>query len=213
MTTPAPRPAARRRMAPEERRAAIRAAAVAVALTEGLAAVTLRRVASETGVTASLVAHYEPSMDVLVGDTFTTIAGGEIAEVRAVVAAHPRPVDRLRALLTTVNDTARDPVGAIWSDAWSLGRTNPEVAAAARVLMDDWQDIARSIVTDGVRDGSMRADDPERVGLLLFALVDAVNGYALVDYRTRAERQALVVATIAQAVGLAPADLGDVTGR
>lgn len=198
----------RRRMAPAERRAAIRTAAVAVALADGLAAVTLRRVATESGVTASLVAHYEPSTDVLVGDTFRSVAGDEIAEVRIVVDAHPTPVARLRALLTTVNDARRDPVGALWSDAWSLGRTNEHLARTARELMADWQDLARTIVADGVRDGSMRTDDPERVGLLLFALVDAVNGYALVGYRTRAERQALVVATIAHAVAIAPADLG-----
>ncbi len=91
-------------------------------------------------------------------------------------------------------------------DAWSLGRTNAALATAAREVMDDWQTLATGVVRDGVRAGVMRTDDPDAVGRLLFALVDATNGYALVDYLDRPAR-GLVRTTIARAVGLDDAAL------
>lgn len=195
-------PAARRRLSPEDRSAQIDAAAVALARTEGLTGLTLRAVAAAIGVAPSLVAHYRPAIATLVADTFRTIATDEVAEVRTAVHRETDPVDRLAALLTAVNDPARDDVGAVWADAWSTGRTNPLLAEAARSVMDDWLRLARGVVADGVADGSMHADDPDRVAFLLFALVDAANGYALVGHRSRAERDDLVVRTVAGAVGL-----------
>lgn len=197
----------RRRLSAAERLAQIDAAAVSIARTDGLAGVTLRAVAASVGVAPSLVAHYRPSMESLVADTFRAIASAEVAEVGAIVEERPDPIARLSVLLASINDPVRDDVAALWADAWSIGRTNPSLAEATRSVMDDWQALARSVVVDGVAGGSMHTDDTERVALLLFALVDATNGYALVDYRSRAEREDLVVATIAGAVGLSPAQL------
>lgn len=197
----------RRRLGAAERAAQIDAAAVSVARADGLAAVTLRGVAAAIGVAPSLVAHYRPAMDHLVGDTFRTIASAEVAEVTAVVAAAAGPVARLAALLDCIVDPRRDDVAALWADAWSLGRTNGPLAAAARDVMGDWQHLARTVVDDGVRAGVMATPDPDAVGRLLFALVDATNGYALVDYLDRHGREALVRETVARAVDLDPAAL------
>lgn len=199
----------RRRLSPAEREAQITAAAAAVARTDGLTAVTLRRVAAAVGVAPSLVAHYRPSMDELVGDTFRSIASTEVAEVARLVADEGDPVAQLAVLVAAVTDAARDDVAVLWADAWSLGRTNEVLAAAARDVMDSWQRLATDLVTAGVRAGVVRAEDPAAIGRLLFALVDATNGYALVDYLDRATRDDLVRSTIARAVGLDAASLTD----
>ncbi|MGN6407893.1 MAG: TetR/AcrR family transcriptional regulator [Curtobacterium sp.] len=197
----------RRRLSPAEREAQIADAAVAVARAEGLAAVTLRGVAAAIGVAPSLVAHYRPVMEDLVGDTFRTVASTEVAEVRRIVHEQTGPVRRLATLLACIADPARDDVAALWADAWSLGRTNTALAGAARDVMDDWQALATGVVRDGVATGVMRTDDPDAVGRLLFGLVDATNGYALVDYLDRPTREDLVRTTIAHAVGVDPAAL------
>ncbi|MFJ2978803.1 TetR/AcrR family transcriptional regulator [Curtobacterium sp. NPDC087082] len=197
----------RRRLSPAEREAQIADAAVAVARAEGLAAVTLRGVAAAIGVAPSLVAHYRPVMEDLVGDTFRTVASAEVTEVRRIVHERSDPTARLGTLLACIADPTRDDVAALWADAWSLGRTNGALATAARDVMDDWQALATGVVRDGVRDGVMRTDDPDAVGRLLFALVDATNGYALVDYLDRPTREGLVRTTIAHAVGLDAAAL------
>lgn len=199
----------RRRLSPAEREAQITEAAVRVARTDGLTAVTLRGVAAAVGVAPSLVAHYRPSMDELVGDTFRSIASTEVAEVARLVADEGDPVAQLAVLVAAVTDAARDDVAVLWADAWSLGRTNEVLAAAAREVMDSWQRLATDVVTAGVRAGVVRAEDPAAIGRLLFALVDATNGYALVDYLDRATRDDLVRSTIARAVGLDAASLTD----
>lgn len=201
-TTPA-----RRRLSPAEREAQIADAAVVVARADGLAAVTLRGVAAAVGVAPSLVAHYRPAMEDLVGETFRTVAGAEVAEVRTLVTDAGDPVAQLRTLLSCIADPARDDVAALWADAWSIGRTNPVLATAAREVMDEWQLLATTVVGAGVRDGVMRTDDPDEVGRLLFALVDATNGYALVDYLDRPTREALVRTAVARAVDLDPSAL------
>lgn len=201
-TTPA-----RRRLSPAEREAQITAAAIEVARAEGLGGVTLRGVAAAIGVAPSLVAHYRPAMEELVGETFRTVASAEVAEVRSIVTAVDDPVGQLRALLACIADPERDDVAALWADAWSIGRTNPLLATAARDVMDDWQLLATAVVGAGVRDGVMRAEDPDEVSRLLFALVDATNGYALVDHLDRPTREGLVRTTIARAVDLDPAAL------
>jgi AcrR family transcriptional regulator len=196
---------ARRRLSPAERGSQITAAAVELARAEGLAAVTLRGVAAVIGVAPSLVAHYRPSMEDLVGETFRTVADAEVTEVRAIVAAAPDPVSGLRTLLGCIADPARDDVATLWADAWSIGPqggTNAALATAARDVMGDWQLLATTVVVDGVRAGVLHTDDPDGVGRLLFALVDATNGYALVDYLDRPTREGLVRTTIARAVGL-----------
>lgn len=202
-----PTSSARRRRSPAEREAQIAATAIAVARADGLAAVTLRGVAAAAGVAPSLVAHYRPSMEELVGATFRTVASAEVAEVRAVVTTEHESVARLRALLTAVADPARDDVATLWADAWSIGRTNAPLAAAARDVMDAWQRLATEVVAAGVHEGTMRTDDPAEVARLLFALVDATNGYALVDHLDRPTREGLVRTAVARAVGLDPARL------
>ncbi|WP_193750384.1 TetR/AcrR family transcriptional regulator [Curtobacterium luteum] len=202
-TTPA-----RRRLSPAEREAQITEAAIALARADGLTAVTLRGTAASVGVAPSLVAHYFPAMEDLVGDTFRAIASDEVAEVTRLVARESDPVAQLSVLLAAVTDPARDDVAVLWADAWSLGRTNDVLAAAARDVMDEWQRLATGVVEAGVSAGVMHTEDPAAVGRLLFALVDATNGYALVDHLDRSTRDDLVRSTTARAVGLDAAALG-----
>ncbi|MBT2502199.1 TetR/AcrR family transcriptional regulator [Curtobacterium sp. ISL-83] len=204
-----PTPPPRRRLSPAERSAQIGRAAIDLARAEGLSAVTLRGIAASVGVAPSLVAHYHPSMEDLVGATFRSIAAAEVAEVRRIVgsASTADPLAPLRTLLDCISDPARDDVAALWADAWSIGRTNDALAAAAREVMDDWQGLATSVVTDGVAAGVLRTEDPDAVARLLFALVDATNGYALVQYLDRRTREDLVRAGVARAVGLDERDL------
>jgi AcrR family transcriptional regulator len=201
-------PPARTRRSPAERALEIARAAQELALDDGLSALTLRGIATRVGVASSLVAHYEPSTDALVARTFRILAERECTEVAAIVEAVDGPTARLRALVDSVSDPARDDVAALWSDAWSIGRRNEALAAAARECMASWQALAADIVADGVRAGEFAAESPEQVALLLFALVDATNAYGLVDYRTGAERDQLIRRAVARAVTVPPDRLG-----
>ncbi|ARC57838.1 HTH-type transcriptional repressor KstR2 [Frondihabitans sp. 762G35] len=204
MSTERPRAA---RKAPAERRTEIGLAARNLALDEGLGALTLRGVAARVGVASGLVAHYEPSMEVLVARTFSELVHAEFDDVRAAVGESASPTSRLTALVATLLDGTRDDVSSLWADAWSLGRSLPLLAAAAREHMDEWHAFAAGILRDGVARGEFRAPEPDVVALQLFALVDSTAAYSLVDYRTGRERTHLVRQSLESSLALPPGRL------
>lgn len=142
-TTPATRETPARkttvRKTPAQRRAEVTAAAHAIALEQGLDAITLRAVAARMGVASGLVAHYAPSMDELVAATFGEIVSAELCDVVALVQRVEPAVRRLGILLDTLLDGSRDDVTLLWVQAWGMGARGEALAARVRREMDDWQ--------------------------------------------------------------------------
>ncbi|UOE44423.1 TetR/AcrR family transcriptional regulator [Agromyces larvae] len=202
----ATRPRAARK-SPAERAAEIRDAARALALDGGLVAVTLRAVAARVGVAPALVAHYEPSMDELVAQTFRAITTDELADVVELVtgAGEASARSRVRALVATALDPARDDVTAVWVDAWSLGRRNPALAAAVRAVADGWQSQVARIVRDGIADGEFGADvDADAIAWLLVGIIDGLNAQSVVHDRHDPGRAEIVLRTIDRELGARP---------
>ncbi|MDI6943947.1 TetR family transcriptional regulator C-terminal domain-containing protein [Microbacterium barkeri] len=180
------------RRAPAERRAEIAAAARAIALADGLHAVTLRAIAARASVTPALVAHYAPAMEELVATTFAGIVGDELAEVAQLVAGEA-PRDALRALIETLLSGTRDDVTAVWVEAWALGRRSDPPAAAVREQMDAWARLLREVIEEGAADGSFRVEDPSAAAWQLLGMIDGLNAQALVRWGGAAERAELLL--------------------
>lgn len=194
-------PAVRARKSPAERAAEIAAAARAIALDEGLHALTLRAVADRVGVTSSLVAHYAPSMEHLVAETFTAIVASELAEVRAHADAVLDPRLRVRALLETLLDGSRDDVTGVWVDAWSIARRSPALAAAVSTQMAAWH----AAIVDALRPSApapMHARELDRVAAYVLAMVDGLNAHELVDYRPSGSGLSLIARTVERELAL-----------
>jgi AcrR family transcriptional regulator len=185
----------RTRKSPGERAAEIRAAAVALAREQGLAALTLRSVAERAGVAPALVAHYRPSMDALVAEVFGEVVGAELAEVRTAVTGTPG--QRLARLFATILGEGRDDVTLVWVEAWAHGRRNPALSAAIDEQMSAWQAYVAEIIADGCRtgdftiptpapsasvaSGSARVgpDSPDAVAWELLAMLDGLAAHAM----------------------------------
>ncbi|GLJ61951.1 hypothetical protein GCM10017576_20810 [Microbacterium barkeri] len=180
------------RRAPAERRAEIAAAARAIALADGLHAVTLRAIAARASVTPALVAHYAPAMEELVATTFAGIVGDELAELAQLVAGEA-PRDALRALIETLLSGTRDDVTAVWVEAWALGRRSDPLAAAVREQMDAWARLLREVIEEGAADGSFRVEDPSAAAWQLLGMIDGLNAQALVRWGGAAERAELLL--------------------
>ncbi|WP_341953046.1 TetR family transcriptional regulator C-terminal domain-containing protein [Salinibacterium sp. TMP30] len=176
------------RRSPRERTAQIEAAARALALDAGLAAVTLRAVAKRVGVASGLVARYAPSMDALVASTFQGIVETEIAEVQQFLASKPSPAACLVALVDTLLDQSRDDVTVIWVEAWGIGRRNATLALVVRQQMDAWRDIIQDIIERGIACGEFRDVDAESVAWLLLGMIDGLNAHALVRWNESGAR-------------------------
>lgn len=189
------------RTSPAERTAQIAAAAEALALEEGLHALTLRAVAARAGVASSLVAHYAPSMERLVADTFTAIVRAELAEVRAHAAAVRDPAVRLRALLETLLDGSRDDVTGVWVDAWSIARRSPALAAAVREQMTAWHAAIVEVLRTAAP-ASMHARELDRIAAHVLAMIDGLNAHGLVDYRAGGSSLELIAGLLERELSL-----------
>jgi AcrR family transcriptional regulator len=169
------------RKPPAERRAEIVEAARALALSDGLAAVTLRAVAGRAEVTSALIAHYEPSMDALVARTFAAIVSAEIGEIAELTAGVP-PQQQLRLVLDTLLDGSRTDVTVVWVEAWSLARRNELLAVSVREQMDAWQAVVQEILTSGVAAGEFTVADPAATAWVLLGLIDGFTAQSLVRW-------------------------------
>ena len=200
MSRPPRKKAARK--SPAERAAEIVDAARAVALEQGLYAVTLRSIAARIDVAPALVAHYEPNMDALVASTFGTIVSAELAEVGELVGALPTPRERLALLLETLLDGTRDDVTVVWVEAWALGRRNEVLAATVRDEMDDWRAYVQGIVEAGVEAGEFETDDAASVAWQLLGMIDGLNAHALVRWEDATDRGSRIGHAVEGMLGL-----------
>lgn len=171
----------RARLSAEQRREQIAGAARDLALADGLDAVTLRAVATRVGVASGLVAHYIPSMDDLVADTFFDIVQGELDDVRAVLPAAPAPA-RIGELLRTTLDPARRDVTLVWVQAWALGTRNAPLADRVRVAMDAWRALIAEEISRGMAAATIPSGDPEPLAWHLLAMIDGLGAHGLVGW-------------------------------
>ena len=190
------------RRPPAERRTELATAARDLALSDGLAAVTLRGVAGRAGVTPALVAHYHPAMDALVASAFSAVVAAELAEVRTLLAAADGPTARLAVLLRTLLDGTRDDVTLIWVEAWALGRRNEALAAAVREQMDAWQELILGVVQEGVAAGAFTVDDPAQTAWQLLGMIDGLNAQALVRWGAGNDRAPALARAVEPMLGL-----------
>ncbi|MCH6230981.1 TetR family transcriptional regulator C-terminal domain-containing protein [Microbacterium sp. CFH 31415] len=179
-----------------ERVTQIADAARAIALESGLAAVTLRAVATGVGVAPALVAHYVPSMDELVADTFSGVVGDELAEVIALAGNHRSAADALSAVLASLLDDGRGEVTLIWVQSWSLGRRNNLLAERVREQMDAWRRFLGGILERGRTAEEFRCDDPDAIAAQTLGMVDGLNAHSLVAWQDASERVRLLLRSV-----------------
>jgi AcrR family transcriptional regulator len=205
-----PRPRARRK-SPADRATEIAAAAREIALAVGLPGITLRGVAARIGVTPALVSHYQPSMDLLVADTFGALVAAEIGEVAEELAPCISPVAALGALIDSLLGPERSSVTAVWLDAWSLGRRNPALAVEVGVQMDAWQAFVAELLRRGVDTGEFSTGDPDAVAWLLLGIIDGLNAHGIVRFGHAGSLGGLVRTAAEHELGLAAGELSNRT--
>lgn len=177
---------ARRKM-PAERHDELLDVAVQISADEGLAAVTLRKVANAAGVTPGLVSHYFSSAEQLTNATFRRTAQADLDEARTRVAQHPSATDKIAALIDYVLDDTSLDAAAVWVDVASLGRHAPSLAAEAHTVNADWLAFLTEIVESGIDSGEFEAPDATATARRLLAIIDGLGGPAVNGALTASE--------------------------
>lgn len=195
-----------------ERHAEIAETARRMALTDGLPAITLRSVAASMRVAPALVAHYQPSMDVVVADAFTAVTVAELDELDELAHRYPDPVDQLSTLLTTLLDGSRAAVSLVWVQSWSLGERNDVLARRVREQMDAWRGFLAAIISAGTARGAFRCDDPAGTAAQILGMIDGVNAHSVVGW-TGSDRIDLMERSVEALLDAAPGTLAGARAR
>jgi AcrR family transcriptional regulator len=170
-----------RRKLPAERHGELLARAVAIARSEGLSAVTLRRVAADLGVTAGLVSHYFSAAEMLTAATFRAAAQQDLDAAAARIGAAATAVDKMHALLDYVLDDDGDEGSALWLETWTLARRNPALAEVSDELTERWTTAITAIVAAGVEAGEFTVTGPvDAVARRLLTLIDGLGSQKVV---------------------------------
>ncbi len=190
-------------MTPDERRAAIVDAALAVAVRKGLASTTVRDVAAEMGTSSGLIHHYFESMDDVLALAFERVARQDLAISEAAMRGAASPTDALRSFFGTYTPADKDWAFQLWLDAWAEAARRPPVRATSRRLNLAWQGLLELTIRAGVADGSFTSTDPAGAAWRILSLLDGL-ALQVVAHGTTISRADVVT----WATGAAEAELG-----
>ena len=197
------------RMSPADRRAAIVAATVSVAVRKGLASTTVRDVAREMGTSSGLIHHYFDSMDEVLAAAFERVASADLEVSARRMAAASTPVAALRSFFGTYAPADKDWAFQLWLDAWAEAARRPAVRATSRRLNLQWQGLVEDVIRAGVADGSFASADPAAAAWRILSLLDGL-ALQVVAHGTTIPRGAVVAWSTAAAeseLGLARGEL------
>ena len=147
-------------------RTRILAAAMRQIADRGYGGMRLADVAVDAGVSLGLVQHYFRTRTGLLQAAFDAGTEVNLREARAIADGPGTPSERLAGLLrwgTGELDPA-DGSWEFWFEFWLAALREPELSLRNRAGDQGWQDTFRTVLADGVADGSFAPNGtPEQV--------------------------------------------------
>jgi AcrR family transcriptional regulator len=163
------------RLSPADRRAAIVAAALAVARRKGLASTTVRDVAAEMGTSSGLIHHYFDSMDDVLAEVFERVAAHDLEGSRAEMAETPDPVSALATFIRTYAPIDRDWSFQLWLDAWAEAARRPRLQEASQRLNLAWVELLETTIREGLAAGAFASADPTGAAWRILSILDGLS--------------------------------------
>jgi AcrR family transcriptional regulator len=199
--------AGRARRSVEVRREEILSTTVDLLDRLGLASTRVADVAVALDVSPALVFYHFGTKDDLVAEAFAHAVEHDLHRLEKA-ASGADPVARLRRVLRLYGPTGRATGWRMWIDAWAVAQRDPHLRKVLKRLDQQWQDILRGVVDDGVATGVFTCPDPEATVARLSALVDGLSVAAVVHRTvTRDQLRSWVAAQLAVELGVDVATL------
>ncbi|AVH15752.1 TetR family transcriptional regulator [Enterobacter sp. SGAir0187] len=163
-----------RYLSKDERREAILQAAMRVALAEGLAAMTVRRIATEASVATGQVHHHFASAGELKSLAFVRLIRDLLdAEI---VGENAGWRERLHAMLGS-DDGGFEPYIRLWREAQILASRDSDIKGAYVLTMEMWHQETVAIIRAGAEANAFTlVDQPENIAWRLIGLVCGLDG-------------------------------------
>ncbi|MFF0464927.1 TetR/AcrR family transcriptional regulator [Streptomyces mexicanus] len=166
------------RKSPEERRSEILSAAAAIALTEGLECITVRRVAEELAVRPGLISHYFPVAEDLVAEAFGVAASAELDDLIPRERPTGGPVEHLARFFSLTVGESYDDMSRLWLNARHLSRYRPALRDRVGHQEALWRDRLSGLLRDGVGAGVFRTPDPLLAAVQILVVLDGLGAHA-----------------------------------
>lgn len=167
---------------------------------EGPLAVTAARLGEELGVPAR---QFEVDLDGVLADAYRSLSVAESAQVKRTILANPSPVEQMRALLAVLATPPEDDSDAFRLESWVLARTNPALRSAVQDSAAAWHALVASVIRRGARSGHFREADADEVAAHVISLVEGINSYHLIGYRSDFDRMRLLTRVLQAELGMA----------
>lgn len=198
------------RMTPDERRDAIVAAALRVALRKGLGATTVRDVAAEMGTSSGLIHHYFDSMDDVLAAAFDRAAGQDLEAVERAMEVQETPVGRVQAFFSNYSIADNEWAFQLWLDAWAEASRRPALRATSERLNVSWQQLLAATIKNGEFD----CDDPDATAWRILSMLDGLSLQVVAHRSTiaRATVNEWITSYAESELGLKPGTLADIVG-
>ncbi|WP_326695536.1 TetR/AcrR family transcriptional regulator [Streptomyces sp. NBC_01766] len=163
------------RKSPAARRAEIVDAAAAIALTEGLECITLRRIGEELDVRPGLISHYFPSAEGLVAEAFGSAASAELDALLPAERPAGTVTQHLARFFAHATGEAYDDISRLWINARHLCRYRPVL----RDWVDDqegaWRERLENLIREGVARDEFRTDEPHVTAIQILVVLDGLS--------------------------------------
>ncbi|MGE4802647.1 TetR family transcriptional regulator [Yersinia hibernica] len=160
----------------EERHDTILQAAMRVAITEGINATTVRRVASEAGVAVGQVHHHFASVSRLRADAFLLLVKQSLAAFTLSSQNLPAQ-ERVLRVLGYPQDEAGKRETRLWNEISILAERDELIRAACAASMSDWHQATLDVINAGIDTNEFRSDiNASDVAWRLIGLVCGLDG-------------------------------------
>ncbi|WP_261958415.1 TetR/AcrR family transcriptional regulator [Streptomyces nigrescens] len=180
------------------------AAAAAVALTEGLECVTLRRIGEELDVRPGLISHYFPSAEDLVAEAFGHAATGELDSLVPVERPEGSPLRHLARFFAQTTGERYDAISRLWLNARHLSRYRPVLRDRVAVQEAGWRGRLSGLLQEGVEQGEFHTDDPQLTAIQILVVLDGLGAHANTETGSHPEAVTrMAITTAERELGLA----------
>jgi len=173
-------------------------AATRVLQTEGLLAIDGKRLAAALDVPEQ---QLEVDAPAVAAEAYRRLGVSELAEVKRRILADPSPAEQMRRLLNWLATPPEDS-DAIRLEAWALTRRNPGMRTAVQQGEAGWHALVASVIRRGARSGDFPQADAEEIAAHVLSLIDGINAYQLIGYRSDLDRMRLLTRVVQAELGL-----------
>ncbi len=162
----------------QDRKAAILQAAARIALDEGLASTTVRRVASEADTAAGQVHHHFSSAAALRAEAYLLVMRN-MQQSLALTSRHLMPFERIRLYLIDAKDQHYTRVIRLWREAMLLTEQDELMRTAFASSLSDWHRLVKQVIEDGRVSGEFKSGEcADDIAWRLIGLSSSLDGMA-----------------------------------